>query len=62
VASGADIAVACYAAWYIYRSMRCYYDESRASTFGKLAVVGFAYLSFLGVLVSATLLLSALTA
>ncbi len=62
LASAGGIAVSCYALWYIYRSMRRYYGEGRAATLGKLAVVSLSYLTFLGIMVGATLLFSALTA
>ncbi len=33
----------CYAAWYIYRSMRRYYGQGRLLTLGKYTVIGAAY-------------------
>jgi Protein of unknown function (DUF3667) len=51
-----------YAAWYVYRALRTYYGQRRALTLLKLAVVGFAYLVFLGVTVGATALISLFTA
>jgi Protein of unknown function (DUF3667) len=62
VASLGDIAAAGYAGWCVYRAMRRYYDESRARTLAKLAVIGIAYQLFLIIMIAATLLLSALTA
>jgi hypothetical protein len=62
VASLGDITAAGYAGWCVYRAMRRYYDESRARTLAKLAVIGIAYQLFLIIMIAATLLLSALTA
>jgi hypothetical protein len=62
VASLADVAAAGYAGWCVYRAMRRYYDEGRARTLAKLAVIGITYQLFLIVMIAATLLLSALTA
>ncbi len=56
------IALSCYAVWYVYRSMRRFYGEGRAATLGKLAVISLSYLTFLAVMMAATLLISALTA
>jgi Protein of unknown function (DUF3667) len=57
-----NLAAVCYALWYVYRAMRRYYDNRRALTLAKLAVVGIAYQVFLAIMIMATLLLSALTA
>lgn len=57
-----DLAVALYAAWYIYRAMRVYYGQSRRITLTKLAIIGCAYAVFLVATLMATLVISALTA
>jgi hypothetical protein len=57
-----NLAAVGYALWYVYRAMRRYYDDRRALTLAKLAVVGIAYQVFLAIMIMATLLLSALTA
>jgi len=62
IASVGDFAAAGYAVWCVYRAMRRYYGEPRVPTLAKLAVIGIAYQLFLVIMVTATLLLSALTA
>ena len=51
-----------YAAWYVYRSMRVFYSQSRAVTLLKLALMSCTYLVFLGLAVGVTLLVSLLEA
>jgi hypothetical protein len=58
----ATFAVFCYAAWYVYRSMRRYYGQGRALTLAKLTLVGFAYLLFLSLTLLGTFVVSALIA
>jgi len=62
VGSVGDFAAACYAIWYVYQAMRRYYGNSRRRTLAKLVVIGTAYQVFLVIMVTATALLSALTA
>jgi hypothetical protein len=62
LSTAGNLAAGCYALWYVYRAMRRYYDDRRALTLAKLAVVSIAYQVFLAIMVMATLLLSALTA
>ena len=58
----ATFGVMCYAGWYVYRSMRRCYGQGRALTVAKLALVGIAYLVFLGITLLGTFVVSALTA
>ena len=49
-----------YFLWYMYRSMRVVYAQRRALTFAKLAVLGFCYVIFAGVMLAVTTIYSAL--
>jgi hypothetical protein len=49
-----------YAVWYVYAAMHKYYQQSRARTLGKFALVAIAYLICFSLSLSGTLLLSAL--
>jgi hypothetical protein len=56
------VAVLCYAAWYVYRSMRRYYGQGRWLTAGKLMLIGFAYLLCLLLTLLGTVVVSLLIA
>jgi hypothetical protein len=56
------LAVALYAAWYVYRAMRRYYGQGRALTRGKYVVLIVAYAICLGLTFLGTAILSAMTA
>jgi hypothetical protein len=51
-----------YAAWYVYRAMRVYYEQRRWLTLAKYIVVGIMYTVFLSITLLATLIVSALMA
>ena len=62
VAAAGGAALAFYAAWYVYRSMRVYYGQQRSLTLLKLGLVSIAYFVFLAITLAGTLVVSALTA
>jgi hypothetical protein len=56
-----ETAVSLYMAWYIFRAMRVYYNQSRWMTFGKYVFIGFAYVSTSAVVLAGTAIFSTLT-
>jgi hypothetical protein len=52
---------ACYVAWYVFRSMRVMYGQSRLRTFGKLAIMSFVYLVAGSLMLAATALYAFVT-
>jgi hypothetical protein len=58
---GLGLAIFVYFAWYMYRSMRVVYQQGRALTMSKLALLAFFYLVFASLMLAATSIYSVLT-